>query len=143
MKKSAGLAIIYDNKILLCHPTNASWNGTYSIPKGEIENGEDVIDAAIRETEEEIGVRFSRGMIKSDVPIIIEYTDKKGKVYKKVFCFIVEITNPRIAEFVYPVVVSDLLQKEEVDWAGFLSKEEAEKKMFYRHLPILEQAFGK
>ena len=39
---SAGLLIIHDNKILLVHPTNAPWYGTFSIPKGEVEEGEEL-----------------------------------------------------------------------------------------------------
>lgn len=59
MKESAGLVILYDNKILLAHPTGQRWYGTYSIPKGHIEEGEDRLDAAIRETQEEIGLKFN------------------------------------------------------------------------------------
>jgi len=49
---SAGLVIVDKDKrlILLVHPTNASWVGTYSIPKGEVNPGEDLLAAAIRET---------------------------------------------------------------------------------------------
>ena len=36
-KKSAGLAIIYDNKILLAHTTSRGWFGSYGIPKGCID----------------------------------------------------------------------------------------------------------
>ena len=53
MIESAGLLIIQDNKILLAHPTNAPWYGSYTIPKGKVEDGETYIDTAIRETKEE------------------------------------------------------------------------------------------
>jgi 8-oxo-dGTP pyrophosphatase MutT (NUDIX family) len=50
---------LYDNtseKILICHATNASWK-TWSIPKGIKDEGEEELDAAIRELEEETGIK--------------------------------------------------------------------------------------
>ena len=53
---SAGIAIVlngkypYPNKILLVHPTNASWvKPTYGIPKGMLEKDEEPFDAALRD----------------------------------------------------------------------------------------------
>jgi ADP-ribose pyrophosphatase YjhB (NUDIX family) len=126
MKTSAGLVIIYQNKILLVHPTNAPWYGTYSIPKGEIEEGEDLLEAAIRETKEEIGITYGRIYI-DKTPHKIEYKDKKGDIYKRVWCFVININEP-------PREI--ILQPEEVDWAGFLDKEEATKRI----LPKLSEA---
>src|SRR5690349_15330063 len=59
---SAGL-VIYRLKprleFLLVHPGGPYWtrkdDGAWSIPKGEIEAGEDLLQAARRETEEETG----------------------------------------------------------------------------------------
>nr|HPI82233.1 NUDIX hydrolase [Candidatus Paceibacterota bacterium] len=55
---SAGLAIIQNGSILLGHPTGQKWWGTFSIPKGQVEKGEDLLEAAIRETREEIGINI-------------------------------------------------------------------------------------
>jgi predicted NUDIX family NTP pyrophosphohydrolase len=64
MKKSAGL-LIYRKKngkiqIFLVHPGGLFWKNkdlnSWSIPKGEIENEEDLKNAAIREFEEETGM---------------------------------------------------------------------------------------
>ena len=60
---SAGLAIIYDNKILLGHTTGRKSDTGYGIPKGGIEDGESHIDAAIRETYEELGLKIKRSLI--------------------------------------------------------------------------------
>ena len=47
-------------QVLLVHPGGPYWQhrdkGWWSIPKGKVEEGEDVLDAAKREFEEEIGV---------------------------------------------------------------------------------------
>jgi ADP-ribose pyrophosphatase YjhB (NUDIX family) len=37
MTISAGLVLIADNKILLCHPTGQKWWNSYSFPKGHVE----------------------------------------------------------------------------------------------------------
>ena len=65
MKKeeSAGLAIVFDGEILLAHATGRKWTSGYGIPKGHLEKGETPIDAAIRETEEEIGVKVPKELI--------------------------------------------------------------------------------
>ena len=62
-RKSAGLLLFRRKKIgievLLVHPGGPLWakkdNGAWSIPKGEIEDGEDPLLAARREFEEELG----------------------------------------------------------------------------------------
>lgn len=54
--KTAGIFIVRkDDKILICHPTNHPVN-FYSIPKGKIEEKETILDAALRETEEESNI---------------------------------------------------------------------------------------
>jgi len=64
MKKSAGI-LIYRKKngkiqVFLVHPGGPFWKNkdlnSWSIPKGEIENEEDLKNTAIREFEEETGI---------------------------------------------------------------------------------------
>jgi 8-oxo-dGTP pyrophosphatase MutT (NUDIX family) len=42
-------------KFLVCHPTRTRWNN-WSIPKGVMEEGEEVYDVCVRELEEETGI---------------------------------------------------------------------------------------
>jgi predicted NUDIX family NTP pyrophosphohydrolase len=64
-KKSAGLLLYRQGseglEVLLAHPGGPFWarkdEGAWSIPKGEIEDAEDPLTAAIREFEEETGAR--------------------------------------------------------------------------------------
>lgn len=66
-KKSAGLMLFRDShsaiEVLLVHPGGPFWSkkddGAWSIPKGEFEDSEQPLDAAIREFEEETGCRPS------------------------------------------------------------------------------------
>ncbi len=132
MEISAGLLIIQQNRILLAHPTNAPWYGTYTIPKGKLKDGETFIDAAIRETEEEIGIKIDIKDIKNKKkPNVIEYTNEKGKVYKVLYYFIVE---PKVEI----VINKNKLQKKEVDWAGFVDKDEALSRIFWRYEEMIK-----
>lgn len=129
MKLSAGLIIIQNNKILLCHPTGRGWWGTYSIPKGEVEEGEDLLDAAIRETEEETGIKVNVKYKEPDG--YIDYKDENGNARKRVFYFVVKL-NKQIN------IDKSKLQIEEVDWAGLLELEEAKKRIYWRLKPLLK-----
>ena len=132
--KSAGLAIVYGDEILLVHPTNAPWVGTFSIPKGEIEDFETAFQAAIRETKEEIGLDITTDMVESPGDIIYYKRASSNKTYKKVFYFIVRLNKK-------PELKKENLQLDEVDWVGFIHKDDAKEKIFWRFLPILEKVF--
>ena len=78
MAKTIAAGIFLVNKysqVLVCHPTNHKPD-FWSIPKGKVEEGETLIDGALRETFEETNVDLSscRG-IKALEPVI--YTHKK------------------------------------------------------------------
>jgi ADP-ribose pyrophosphatase YjhB (NUDIX family) len=87
MEESAGLVVIYDNKILLVHPKGSKWYGTYSIPKGKVEKGETALSAALRETYEETGIQFYAYQIDPNDQGCTNYRNKKGEIYKKVYFF--------------------------------------------------------
>ena len=132
MKISAGLAIVYQYKeILLVHPTNSRWYGTFSIPKGmRNENDQNILQTAIRETEEEIGIKFDENDI-NPTPFKIEYKDKNNKITKNVYYFYVFINSKAILKNIK-------LQEEEVDFADFYNKIDVEKRIFIKLLSILD-----
>jgi len=131
MKISAGLVLTYDNKILLVHPTGSKWWGTYSIPKGgEEEDDDDILETAYRETNEEVGLNLDPINYKPQSEGYINYKNKDGEIYKRVHFFIVPLDEEII-------INRNKLQKEEIDWAGFLDKKEAEKRIFWRFKPLL------
>jgi len=82
-KESAGLVIyrVRDNELefLLVHPGGPLWQnkdaGIWSIPKGEIHPGEDGLEAAKREFEEELGVQAQGAFVK-----LTPITQKSGKI---------------------------------------------------------------
>ena len=131
IKMAAGLVVIQDNKILLVHPSGSPWWGTYSIPKGEIEKKEDIVEAAIRETLEETGIKIKKKHISSDGNGFIDYADNKGRIYKRVYYFIAYPKKPITPDMFTP-------QINEVDWVGFVSKKDAKKRIFGRFKPLLK-----
>ena len=139
MKVSAGTAIIYKDKILLCHPTKSKWTNTFSPPKGGLDKGETLIEAALRETREEVGIRLTPSQISNiDDPMEFIYTNAKGIVHKKVYIFVVKIRNLSEIKLEFETLSKSKLQVSEVDWAGFLTKEEASNKIFFRFNKLLD-----
>jgi ADP-ribose pyrophosphatase YjhB (NUDIX family) len=89
---AAGIFIVNKEKqVLICHPTKHPSN-VWSIPKGKIEIGEEVLDAAIRETLEETNVDLSEG--DSFIPLETQTYSHKKKLLKA-FLFL-ETENPKV-----------------------------------------------
>jgi 8-oxo-dGTP pyrophosphatase MutT (NUDIX family) len=79
MQKSSTVAILDNNKILLLkRGKTAPWMPEkYCLPGGGVENNESLIDAAIREVNEEIGINLSSGSIS---PVRIVYKNDYSKI---------------------------------------------------------------
>ncbi|CAM1340029.1 NUDIX hydrolase [Tenacibaculum amylolyticum] len=124
---SSGVIIINnDGKILLIKPKNLP-EGQYSLPKGIINQGESLKMAAIREAYEEIGISLNLKDLGKQY--IINYFNK-GVLTKRVFCYLTKLSKSKEQEFI------PKLQKEEVDSYGFYDKNEFEKLVFWRFLPL-------
>lgn len=142
MKKSAGISIILNKKkILLVHPTNSRWTGTYGIPKGGIDPGETFIDAAIRETFEEVGIKVPKNKLG---PLFVNpYFNNKGTKYKEIYYFEYHISSINEIGLKSEVVPKSQLQIKEVDWAGFLDIKECEKRALSKQMPIINRTLNK
>lgn len=140
MKKSAGVIIILNKtKILLCHPTNSKWFGSYSFPKGGINEGESEIDGALRELREESSVIVNKNQISNiKDPIVVDYVNKKGVKYKRLYLYTVYINDISEIGLDSEIIPSEKLQLEEIDWCGFLSKQEAIPRIFHRVEHLLD-----
>lgn len=127
-RESAGLAIVFENRVLLAHSTGRGWWKSYGIPKGGIEPGETALDAAIRETYEEVGIRVPRSLVQ---PTAYEYilSSKKGRQSKRVQWFVVHLSSLEQVGLSSLVVPKKQLQLSEVDWAGFIDLREAQKRV--------------
>ena len=136
MRISSGLLIRHNGSILLCKSKDGN-RGIYGPPKGGIEKGETLIQAAIRETYEEIGIYIDSSKINKN-PMKVEYVDKKtNEVYKIVWLFTVDIKDLKDIKLESRIVPKEQLQEKEISWAGFLNKEEASKVIFHRFKDLI------
>ena len=161
MKYSAGVLISYDRAqmsllgmplerlYLFGHPTNHSWYGTWSIPKGEVDerDGGSFLGAALRETREEVGIQLSYKDIENpQSPIIIDYKSG-GRIYKKVYVYKAHLTDltpyAHLLNLETLQVKPEYLQLEEIDYASFMSVLTLEDKIFHRFIPLIAEELEK
>ncbi|MEO8720090.1 MAG: NUDIX domain-containing protein [Ginsengibacter sp.] len=146
IKKSAGLLLYrFPNisvEVFLVHPGGPFWKkkdlSAWSIPKGEIEGGEDPLMAAARETKEETGIVV-------DLNDCISLNPSKQKSGKIIYAWAKE------ADFEFGKIESNLFEMEwpprsgikkffpEVDKAAWLKLEEAKRKITSGQLTFLEE----
>ena len=145
-KKSAGI-ILYRKKsnileIMLVHPGGPFWAkkdvGVWSIPKGEFDADEDVLTAAKREFEEELG----RNVSAKD---FLELSPVKSKSGKIVHAFAAaedfDTTNIKsnLCWVDWPPRSGKQIEVPEVDQAEWFDVETAKKKIIGYQLPLVEE----
>ena len=138
-RDTAGIAIIYQGKILLVHPINGSWTKPImGIPKGKIETGEDTLDAAIRETFEETGIKVDSSNF-GNSPKTVEVYDKSGNFRNIIYYYEYQIKDLSEIGLDSISVPKGQLQTGEVDWAGFVDIREAYGKVASAQRIILDR----
>jgi predicted NUDIX family NTP pyrophosphohydrolase len=137
-KDAAGVAIKYNNKVLLVHPTGASWKkSALGIPKGGIEKGEDPIDAAVRELREETGISIDKSRLDPDPEVIHVY--KGNSLDWQLIYFNMNINDLSEIGMKDLKVSNKNLQLEEIDWAGFVEIDEAYGLIHRNQLILLDR----
>ncbi|HEX5369661.1 MAG TPA: NUDIX domain-containing protein [Dehalococcoidia bacterium] len=144
-KSSAGL-LLYRRRngvleVLLAHPGGPFWakkdQGAWSIPKGEIDAGEDPLQAAIREFEEETGHRPS-----GDFVPLSDVRQAGGKV---VFAWAVEgdldaaTIKSNTFSVEWPPRSGRVVEFPEIDRVAWFSIEEASNRILKGQLPLLSE----
>ena len=144
MERSAGIAIIYDGKILMAHATNAPWYRSWMPPKGKIEEGETEEEAACREVEEECGISIDPDMLGKRH--VIPYTKGTGgKKFKEVYIFefrINSLGDVGIPSLIKGEIPKYMLQEEEVSDARFMDYEECQVRALPRYIPMIDEIFS-
>lgn len=148
MKKSAGLLLYrFKNNLpefFLVHPGGPFWEkkdiGAWSIPKGEIEENEVHLDAALREMKEETGIsinipeeKFIRLSKVNQNPGKIVYT------WAAEADFTVETIKSNLFEMEWPPKSGKKQSFPEVDKAEWLLFEDARRKILPGQTPLLEE----
>lgn len=141
--QAAGIVLLCDSRILLVHPTGASWQRPVcGIPKGGMKQGEDPKEAALRELEEETGIllpaeKLSRIAYSVEMHYRAPKSANKGVRVLNYFVGQLEKLS-EIGLSSYSVPKSQL-QREEVDWAKFVTAEEAYPIITRAQLIILDR----
>ena len=144
-KRSAGLLIYRRNdgdiQVLLVHPGGPFWakkdDGAWSIPKGLVDEGEDELAAAQRETGEELGITVDGPFTRLGA-----YKQPGGKI---VIAWSVEaraeidVAAIKSNNFTmeWPPRSGSMKEFPEVDRAGWFSLSEAEVKILAGQRPML------
>jgi len=142
-KKSAGILLyrFYNNlkEVLLVHPGGPFWAkkdlGAWSIPKGEFEAGENPLDAAKRELEEETGIKAEGNFI--------ELTPVKQKSGKLVYAWAlqkdIDPANIRSNSFEieWPPKSGKKKSFPEIDKAAWFNIDEAGSKIIDGQAPLI------
>jgi len=146
IKTSAGLLIykIEDKrlKVFIVHPGGPAWanrdEGVWSIPKGEIKEGEDLLLCAIRELEEETGIDAAG----NEFMKLGSIKQKSGKV---VHCWAYEgdwsglLMCGSFATVEWPLGSGKMIKVPEVDRAGFFDVDVARKKINSAQIELIER----
>ena len=144
-KKSAGILLFRksnkDLEVFLVHPGGPFWInkdvGSWSIPKGEFEDGESPLEAAKREFEEETGINISGEFI--------ELSPIKQKSGKTVYAWAVEgnIDPSEIKsnefEIEWPPKSGKMKTFPEIDKAGWFYLHEAKKKIIEAQSTFMDE----
>ncbi len=142
-KISAGLLMyrIKNNnlEIFLVHPGGPFWrnkdDGAWSIPKGEVEDGEEIFECAKREFEEETGIK-----VKAEK--FIELGNVKQKSGKIVYAWAFE--NDYWSGLLRQNMIKTIwngkeIKIPEVDKAGFFNADDAKRKMNSNQFEFVER----
>ena len=148
-KKSAGLLLYRfinsSPEVLLVHPGGPFWVnkdlGAWSVPKGEFDENEEPLAAAIREVEEELGLHVTGDFV--------ELSPAKQKSGKIIYTWGLEHDfNPEdivsnTFELEWPPKSGKAIVIPEVDKASWFNIEEAKRKIIPAQVPIIEDLLEK
>jgi predicted NUDIX family NTP pyrophosphohydrolase len=145
VKHSAGILLYRPHgssyEVLIVHPGGPFWANkdlsTWSIPKGELEAGEDKLTAAKREFEEEIGAPPPAG----EYELIGEEKQSSGKIvsaYALQSDFNLERFKSNMFEMEWPPKSGKQQEYPENDKAAWVTMNTAKQKLVKGQVPLLQ-----
>lgn len=144
-RRSAGLLLFRRQRnglaVLLVHPGGPLWarkdEGAWSIPKGEIEDGEDPLAAARREFEEELGSPVSGDFI--ELPPVRQASGKVVHAWAVESDFDPAALTSGLFSMEWPPRSGRQQQFPEVDRAEWFSIDEAKRKINKAQIALLDR----
>lgn len=146
-KTSSGILIYKfigkELQFFLVHPGGPIFknkeDGHWGIPKGEVKDGEDYLSCAIREVEEEIGLK----LVDNEFIHLGFITQKGGKVVHAWACehkdeFTIN-TSGSMVEMIWPPVCGKKVTFPEIDRGGFFNADEAVIKIKSAQFELIER----
>jgi predicted NUDIX family NTP pyrophosphohydrolase len=148
-KKSAGILLYRfaadkQAEFLMVHPGGPFFKNkdicVWSVPKGEFDDDEDALSAAIREFKEETGATL--------IGSFIELKPVKQSSGKTVFCWAmhhdldVSRIQSNLFSMEWPMKSGKMRQFPEVDKAGWFAADEAKQKIIPGQVPLIDELLG-
>jgi predicted NUDIX family NTP pyrophosphohydrolase len=146
-RHSAGLLLYrFDDEahieVLIVHPGGPFWakkdDGSWSIPKGEYDLGEDPLVVADREFEEELGQTPPRGT-RRDLGELDQSSAKRVHAWATEGDLDVEHVTSNTFEIEWPPKSGDMVSFPEVDRAAWFALPEARIKLLRGQVPFLDR----
>ncbi len=134
---SVGVVFLYDNKVLLVHPTGF---GVWSYPKGHIEDGEVHKETAMREVEEELNIKLPTDFLDNIELQELDPVYKKGNGVKHYWFYKYILRPEEFNKYFHNslIIPTKYLQLDEVDEARFVDIDDAKKLLDHKFLGILD-----
>ena len=129
-------------QVLLVHPGGPYWarrdEGCWSIPKGEVRDGEDQLAAAEREVAEELGIPAPSG---ERIPLgeVVQAGGKHVQAWAVAGDLDVSVVESGTFELEWPPRSGRLQSFPEVDRAGWFGLDDAREKILPGQQPLLDR----
>jgi predicted NUDIX family NTP pyrophosphohydrolase len=129
-------------EVLLVHPGGPMWAkrdlGAWSIPKGEYHDGEDALDAALREFEEELGVKAPAGE-PADLGEIRQKSGKRVRAWAIAGDPAVDVSLSNKVTIEWPPRSGRTIEVPEVDRAEWFELDEARRRVNPAQVALLDR----
>jgi len=139
----AGIVIIVNNKILLVQPRKfKKYDDKWSIPKGHVEKKQKNFDTALKELEEETGIKLSKDFAQSRMKnkSIIYY--RKSGTIKKLKYFVIIMSKEELIPYLRKnknQIKKNYYRSKEIYDVKFFKKKNAEKLIEDGQFSILKE----